>query len=336
MSGRKPFGKVIFNVSKNIFSRPWRANLRGTSIKSYDFLALPRILDGRGLKNFEWYEFLKSTPPKSYVRKPGKLRKLTFPEDRLRRKWFRRHPAVHEPNFMPCPGIGDRLWNHPVQRFVYKQKKLMDRGYTEDEAYSMTERDEKLERETIRVQKVAAMEEAIDMYQTAIEDDVPYPKVVAANQFTAHRLIDLAAERESDAKILFEQLEDMIEARRINSEKRLISQEEVPKGITLKMLLIWLRSNPKHKRAFEFGKFDFSPLTSSIKEKEYLQDILLLRAADVDALVDRFVRVASGDIDALAAKFKEDVATSDITRSNFERDTLKSIPFERLYEEEQC
>eukprot|EP01089_Gocevia_fonbrunei_P019004 TRINITY_DN657_c0_g1_i1.p1 TRINITY_DN657_c0_g1~~TRINITY_DN657_c0_g1_i1.p1 ORF type:complete len:317 (-),score=62.44 TRINITY_DN657_c0_g1_i1:68-1018(-) len=240
-SGNWRMGRFKF-AHRHTWSRPWRNLKRGTSPTDYNFLwNIKKNLLTNTMPYPYFYEALINHATPS-LPKGGRFHNLVFPEDRLRRVWFERHPDIEVPNYFPTAGIADALWTHPVQRFVSKQMKLIERGYSKEEAYWLVERDEEIDNITLQVQKQVALSQIFDQ-GTVFAEDTGF-SLLSLDDYT---------NREQDYQI--EQLQAIINRKKMSNDKIPIRREGLPKGLKTATFVSWLRKNDSQVHFFDLFSF---------------------------------------------------------------------------------
>jgi len=149
----------------------------GRKVRTVLMERVERLVRGNVIPKPVWYDVALAHPPPLKFKEP-KPRKLTFPEDELRRTWLRRNPGTASMHpkalFIEDDLLPSSYRQYPGDVFVDRQMELMRGGATKDEAYlaaheelEQNKRIRELEAETARQQAAALGAEPATAERTA-------------------------------------------------------------------------------------------------------------------------------------------------------------------------
>lgn len=159
---------------------------------------------GLGVPFFPW--------PLNRLLPSGKLRPLSYPEDRLIARLQRDHPELWTNtviNMIP-DDHGRVLYKHPASLFVERQRHWMSQGRTEEEAFQATLEDWRRQKRFERVELRVAMVQAVQLRGLPDVDHVRDPM---EERYAKRWQEALEASAAKDAQERRERLEAMLEDR---------------------------------------------------------------------------------------------------------------------------
>lgn len=219
-----------------------------------------------------WLFAAQLNPPYPMVQvpRPGII---TFPEDRLRKKWMARHPDASEIRWK-SKYVGEHIyWQHPATSFVERQLIEMRRGHSEEEARKIVDEQDR------RAQKLRDLERWIAIEQ--MHENFPglTESVQAKIDFTpSHK----------DPNPRATLLREIIEEFKMRNILTPLDPQLIPKDMDLGELLGFIRQYPEYVHYFNI------PLLVTYIQNE-----------DVAPLADALMYIYGTDTEEEAAPHRE-------------------------------
>eukprot|EP00227_Mantoniella_beaufortii_P017059 CAMPEP_0197597102 /NCGR_PEP_ID=MMETSP1326-20131121/26588_1 /TAXON_ID=1155430 /ORGANISM="Genus nov. species nov., Strain RCC2288" /LENGTH=210 /DNA_ID=CAMNT_0043163719 /DNA_START=37 /DNA_END=669 /DNA_ORIENTATION=- len=130
----------------------------------------------------KWLEPMRTVSPSSWYQTGPKPMQIRFPEDKLVRAYYNRHPTA---KFLPIDLASDRP--HFVRAFALRQLEVMQSGVSERDALRLVERE--------------AMEEERNAQQMEKAGEVPERALTPTYKLETNRIAKIQAEEERFWKV---------------------------------------------------------------------------------------------------------------------------------------
>jgi len=185
-----------------------------------------------------------------------RIKTIHLPQDRLRSKWWQKHPYTHKIGLIPNYVGQEQFWQHPCTHFINRQWALMKKGFTEREASDKVEEEDRKSREYRISEWMIAVEQ---MEQAGVRAaDLDTAEDLLRKEESEGESEEIPTENRRLVPVLQavrdareEYLKKLLEYRKSQGRKGFLKPEELPRTMNAQDVTDFVDSHPQYAHFFD-------------------------------------------------------------------------------------